>query len=293
MKAGFKLDADYWSSDQYSELFGDLDILETLWEKGIRALEVPVGSRTDRMLLSEHIRRCTDAGFSVSIHPYTEATEYNPSCFEDSQQNPCRHFHEELFFLALEASVHQKGVSVVNIHPAADLKTLSRMALVEQSVRFFAWAVGWCAQYAPTVLVTAELQIAAAPRNAVVRVGDSFSELEQIAARSDCGLCWDFGHAYLNHLRYGMPQDPDPELLKKIVHVHCHDVQKRDHWPMLANTSGWEEKLRMLIRAGFNETVVLEITPRNYLQAGGFQAFERSVETLFRSAAQSGGVFER
>lgn len=289
MKVGFKLDVDYWDNDLYSRLFGDRDILETIWEKGVRAIEVPVGPLTDRMLLSEHIRRCTDAGFSVSVHPYSEATEYNPSCFEDSQQNPCRHFHEELFFLAMEASVQQKGVAVVNIHPAADLKTISRNVLLEQSVRFFAWAVGWCAQYTPSVLVTAELQIAAAPQEAVVRIGDSFSELEQIEDRSGCGLCWDFGHGYLNHLRYGIPQDPGPELLKKIVHVHCHDVEEDDHWPMLTNTSGWKERLGLLLHNGFDQTAIMEITPRNYLQAGGYEAFERSVENIFRAVSENSG----
>ncbi len=284
MYAGLKLDVKFIDNPQYVELFEGRDVLQTLWDKGIRALETPVGPNTDRMLLSEHIRICTQAGFSVSIHPYTELTEYNPSFFRDSQQNPCRHFHEEIFFIANEAAVLQKNAALVNIHPAADLKTISRKELLDRSVHFYAWAEQWCSEYTPDVRVSAELQIAANPEESMVRVGDTFEELEQISYRSGCGLCWDFGHAYLNNLRFGSSQVPGPELIKRIIHVHCHDVNVDDHWPLLTTTSGWDSKLQMLLESGYDSTVILEIPPKNFLKAGGYSSFEKTVDALFSVA---------
>ncbi len=92
--------------------------------------------------------------------------------------------------------------------------------------------------------------------------------------------CWDFGHAYMNHLRYDVPLYPPQEFLPHVGHVHCHDVCGDDHHPLEYDTVPWKEFIRMLIDSGFDDRIILEVPPANFVKAGGIQSLIRSIEAL-------------
>ena len=195
-----------------------------LKELGFGAVETPVGPETDMSRLREHIARCTDAGLKVSLHPYSEASIFNPLYFSPEADNPCRELHERFFAMAAEAARMQQFPTVVNVHGAAGGSDDAREHLLSQSIAFFTWAGQWCRDNAPQVGVTVELQISPDPGEPRQRIGDTYAELLNVAKESNVGVCWDFGHAYWNTRRFGWPIQPPKALLKRIVHVHCHDA---------------------------------------------------------------------
>ncbi|MDG5815051.1 TIM barrel protein [Chitinispirillales bacterium ANBcel5] len=281
MRLGIKLDLRFSRSEKLRELFEGRDILNTLFDLGIRAVEIPIGETTDRKRMADHFAKIIESGLVVSIHPYSEGTKFNPLYFSPTPKDPCRLFHEEIFLLALDAAVLQKQRVIVNLHPAAGPASVPRELQLERSAKFFGWSNRWCEEFAQGVIPVAELQIAPNRDEGLFRIGDTFEELEYINSYSSSGLCWDFGHSFLNHIRYATTPLPPPHLIEKIVHVHCHDaLDGVDHMPLLYANSGWEYNLITLRQRGFDGTVILEVPSKNFLKAGGFESVERSVKNL-------------
>jgi sugar phosphate isomerase/epimerase len=280
MRIGIKLEIGFLESKVYRQLYGERDILKCLREWGIKAVETPVGQETDHNVLMEHIYQCCKAGMHVSLHPYSENTPYNPAFFSPKGNNPCRELHQRFFALAAEAARQQQAKTIVNIHPAAGPRESSRSMLVDQSVRFFEWAGKWCRSNAPAVCPVAELQIRPNPDESIQRIGDNFTELLDIVTNSQVDACWDFGHGLLNSQRFGLLLEPPLELQPRIVHVHCHDVNGDDHHPLIFGNVPWKRFLRSLIEWGFNDTVILEITPENFLAAGGLHVLKHTVNAI-------------
>ena len=94
MLIGLKLDIGFERDETCRRLYGEREILPFLRELGIGAVETPVGPQTQPEVLKEHIRRCVDAGMKVSLHPYSEASIFNPAHFSPEPDNPCRELHE-------------------------------------------------------------------------------------------------------------------------------------------------------------------------------------------------------
>ncbi len=277
---GIKLDIGFSTQQSYRELYGARNIPEYLAELGFATVETPVGLETDREVLVEHVACCCDAGLKMSLHPYSESTDSNPAFFSPAENNACRSFHQRFLSLAAEVSSLQQAPTVVNIHSAAGSSDDSRRELVDRSVSFFSWARHWCRRNAPQVRVVAELQISPNPEEPIVRIGDTYDELLEIVTRSQVRACWDFGHAYMNHRRYGVPLYPPGEFLPHVGHVHCHDVCDDDHHPLMYNTVPWEKFIRLLIDSGFDDGIILEVLPAKFLTAGGIQSLIQSIETL-------------
>jgi sugar phosphate isomerase/epimerase len=112
------------------------------------------------------------------------------------------------------------------------------------------------------------------------RVGTEYDELLHVAREADIDVCWDLGHAFMNARRFGTPLDPPPAFLRRVGHVHCHDVREEDHEPLIHDTVPWRRQLEDLLDAGFDGTVILEVTPKRLLPAGGLSALERSLAAL-------------
>jgi sugar phosphate isomerase/epimerase len=246
---------------------------------GLRAVETAVGPDTDFAALTAYAERCTKTGFRVSLHPYTERTPCNPAHFSGKEEL-CRRFHTKVFLAAEEAARRQGGDVTVTIHAAAGEKGEKRRALVDESIRFFAWAKEWCLENAPGVKIAVELQFRPYPHETIQRIGDEYAELAEIAERAGVGVCWDFGHAFMNADRFGLPLDPPEDVLKQIVHIHCHDVNDIDHWPLVFDRVPYARMLALALDHGFDGTVVLEVPPENFLKAGGFDSLVRSVDKI-------------
>ena len=97
MQVGLKVEIGFATNEVYRQLYGDRDILSYLLALGVKAIETPIGPDTDNQALSEHLRRCCQVGFQVSLHPYTENTPSNPALFSPVEDNPCLQGHRHFF----------------------------------------------------------------------------------------------------------------------------------------------------------------------------------------------------
>jgi sugar phosphate isomerase/epimerase len=287
---GIKLDVGFAESGAYRQLYGDRDILGYLRGMGVRAVEAPIGADTGDRAVRDYVQRCGDAGLRVSFHPYTEMTPSNPAFFSWDGDNPCRLLHERFLNIAAQAAHLQPDPTIVNIHAAAAPRECSREALIDQSVRFFEWARQWCEANAPSVRPVVELQIRPETQEDIQRIGDNYAELLDIVERSGVDACWDFGHAFMNHRRFGLPLEPPPELRPRIAHVHCHDVYRGDHQPLLFGNVPWERFLRSLGVANLDGAVILEIPPQHFLSAGGIDAVRHSVRVVAECIKAASGT---
>jgi sugar phosphate isomerase/epimerase len=285
MRIGLKLDADFDRNEPYQRLYRTADVPSRLRELGIEAVEIPLGADTDLDHVLGQARWCLQAGLHVSFHPYSEGHAANPAEFAGPSSVPAS-VHAR--FLALAAAVAaEQSDAVVNIHPAAVRDgTRSRHELVEASVAFFDWARTWCEEHAPDVHPVAELQVGPFRDEPIIRIADDPMELADVVTRSGVGACWDVGHAVWNHRRFGTDEQPADALLERVTHVHCHDVDEVDHRPPRRGDAPWRRFLQRLAATGYVGTVIIEVTPRTFLGAGGFPAVEEAI-TAVREAALS------
>ena len=277
---GLKLDIGFSTQESYHQLYGIRKIPEYLAELGFTVIETPIGLEIEREALMEHVICCLNAGLKASLHAYSENTTSNPAFFSPEENNLCRLLHQRLLSLAAELSCLQQSPTVVTIHPAAGSLENSRRDLVDRSVSFFSWAHEWCCQNAPEVRLVAELQISPDPQEPIQRIGDTYDELLEVVTRSQIRACWDFGHAFLNERRYGVQLYPPEGFLPRVGHVHCHDVYSDDHHPLVYNAVPWKKFIRLLINSGFDDSVILEVPPSNFLSAGGIQSLIQSLKAL-------------
>lgn len=280
MEIGIKLDVGFSQHDTYRRLYGDRDILGFLRGAGVKTVEAPIGLATDERQVMEHVKQCSEASLNVSFHPYTERTPANPAFFSPSGDNACREIHERFMGLAAKAARLQRAETVINVHAAADSQKSSRDTLVDQSIRFFRWAREWCSAHALHVCPVAELQIRPNMEESIQRTGDDYAELLSIAEQSGVDVCWDLGHAFMNSRRFDVALDPPEALLRRVVRVHCHDVDREDHQPLLYGNVPWQRFLASLVKVGFDGTVLLEVPPENFLSAGGLDAVTHSIRVL-------------
>ncbi|HSK96435.1 MAG TPA: sugar phosphate isomerase/epimerase [Euzebyales bacterium] len=283
MEIGLKLDANFDRDPGYRQLYGTADVPGRLRALGVEAVEIPLGVESDHDDIARQVRRCRAAGLRVSFHPYSEGLPANPAHFAGPSSTPVA-LHARLLAMAAVAAAEQ-GDTVVNIHPAAVADDgAARRALVDRSVRFFAWARGWCDEHARRVRPVAELQIAPDVGERLIRIGDTPSELAEVVTRSGVGACWDVGHAVSNHRRFGTPADPPAALLGRISHVHCHDVDETDHRPPRPGDAPWRRFLERLRATGYSGTVVIEVTTPTFQAAGGLRAVAEAIETVREAA---------
>lgn len=237
----------------------------------------------------------------MSFHPYSEGLPANPAYFAEpgsagraEGQRPADDggpssepvaLHAR--FLAMAGAVAEgQGDTVVNIHPAAVADDgVPRRVLVDRSVRFFTWARRWCEQHARHVRPVAELQVAPNADEFRIRIGDTPSELTEVVLGSGVGACWDAGHVVINHRRFGMAQDPPDALLGRIAHVHCHDVDQSDHRVPRHGDAPWRRFLERLAATGYTGTVVIEVTPPTFLDAGGLSSVKEAIAAVREACA--------
>lgn len=286
MDIGIKLDIGFSANELVRRLFEGRDPLQVLWEQGFRAVETAIDPNTNFAALSAYTEQCNEAGFHVSLHPYSERTPYNPVHFGVNDV-PCRRFHAQVFLAAEDAARRENREVVVNVHGAAGAVDDDRTSLLMRSIRFFRWAREWCLENAPMAKPVVELQFRPYPYETIQRIGDEYDEIAEIARGSEVGICWDFGHAYMNARRFDAPLEPAEDLLKTVRHIHCHDVNGNDHFPLVSDRVPWERMLSLAIRSGFDGTVVLEVPPENFLTAGGVDTLIRSVEKIKTAAEKN------
>jgi sugar phosphate isomerase/epimerase len=277
---GLKVDTGFAVDPASRALYGDRDVLPYLRSLGVQAVEAPVGPETAEAEVREHAEACARAGLTLSLHPYTEGTPYNPGAFDAGGAGPCKALHERVLrFASVAAGVLDSRI-IVNIHAAAAPQGVDRGLLRDRSVAFFDWARRRCADDGGRVQPVVELQIGPDEGEDMQRIGDNFAELLDVSRRADVPICWDFGHSYMNARRFGGPGRPPPDLMDRVAHVHCHDADASDHQPLEYGRVPWQSNLAMLADAGYCGTVVLEVPPCHFLAARGLRSLVDSVAAL-------------
>ncbi|MGD2174836.1 MAG: TIM barrel protein [Candidatus Brocadiaceae bacterium] len=294
LSIGFKLPLD-WRARQHR---GDLPRLERevygfLGGLGFEFVEFSFGLELEGNeavleLLREEASVCRAHGLGTAIHPgpseldnltgawFGPVPECQPGVSPVLQAGSC----------AARAS---GGPVTVVLHPAqfahqpelvepSDL----RREMVRRSALFFAQLERSVAGLDGAVHPVAEHQLPTDPDEPLMRIGDTCEELLQAAAHTRLGLCWDTGHYLLGVERYGQEQPPPERFLRRVTHVHLHDVvEGRDHQPITSEAEHLRTLLGALRGVGFSGGVTLEYAPEGLMAGGGVQPVLRdSVATL-------------
>jgi sugar phosphate isomerase/epimerase len=94
------------------------------------------------------------------------------------------------------------------------------------------------------------------------------------------------GHDYLRHQQ----DEPSPEWLSRVIHVHLHDVDlgDQDHYPLVLGNVPYRPWLQGLKQAGMKGIVVLELKGERLKDWSMNQirvALTGSIETIAREVA--------
>ena len=227
---------------EVAAFYNGSSVLDQLRAAGFVFVELSLQACFDEAAVLAEADACVAAGLRVDLHPYHSGAVGCES-FDRSPDNPCRALTLRYLELAGRIAQRQDHRCVVNFHPAsnarlpaADRRSLPRRDLAARSRDYFNWMGEEVAVSGADLLLTAELQnaVPADGPPGLVRIGDRCAELEDVTPESDnrFGLCWDTGHGYLGHLHHAEPVIPPNSFLRRVRHIHLHDVDgERDHVP--------------------------------------------------------------
>ena len=98
------------------------------------------------------------------------------------------------------------------------------------------------------------------------------------------GACWDFGHLYSDHIKFGVPVLPPEEYPFRAVHTHIHALNGRTHFPLSKGELPLSEYIGMLKQAGYAGIYNLELEPERWPEEWGdpLEYYLTSIELLGR-----------
>ncbi|MBN1671737.1 MAG: sugar phosphate isomerase/epimerase [Kiritimatiellae bacterium] len=290
MQIGLKLEANYRTAELYASLFAGLeDPLRAIRELGLRFIELPLAAGWQEETFRAFIRAHTQRGLQTYLHPYTRA-ETNPACFEDRAGNACRANLERVLQVCDWAAAQQQATCFLTLHGAENYTT-SQMPIAHEPRAFylqrshdcFAWLARTVREHGYNVVAVSEHQLPA-ERPDRFRIGETFAEVLATVRGTGLGVCWDMGHAHFGIARCGQTEDPPPEFVAQVRHVHLHDIRDReDHRPLLYDTVPVDRHLRTLRQAGYDGPVNLELNPKWIAEAGPFvEVIKHCIERVLR-----------
>ncbi len=276
---GIKLEADFSRHPDWQKVFAGVnDPLQAIADLGLKTVEFSLkpGFREEEMQVL--LGGCLEHGLEMNLHPYT-AGAHNPACFEDKVGNVARETGRCFLEIAHSAGRIQGRRTRLIFHGAstADLHELPRLGeeksfFLKRTNHFFKWLEAYAKEKGLNVLIVSELQLAPSPEEHFFRIGDSYREVLETIGGTDLGLCWDTGHAYFGHLRKGLSLIPPEDFVRKVKHVHLHDVQAgEDHQPLSAGTIPLRKYLMLLRQFNFSGDITLEFSPRAIASCGSFE----------------------
>jgi sugar phosphate isomerase/epimerase len=265
MDYGVKHEPGAVAREDWRGMFGDVGrFFAEIRRFGAAFIEMPCGEETDHAGLLEQAGRAAEAGLYVAIHPYFENT-MAPEIFDARKTWPGLH----RMFATAEAIAGITGHEVPLVfHGGRAHCPPHQVPLDEAFARaraFFTWAETETRRSFPRARVLCETQLPfpdeELPRT---RLGDNYADCVRLVEGTGLGLCWDFGHMFLSARQGRSPPVPPAGFLRRVGHVHCHDVIARDgalhdHRPPGTGIAPWRENLGLLAGAGFAAGVLLEI----------------------------------
>lgn len=277
VQIGCKLPLGWQSAVDWPDLARRADLLPHLAEMGFDYVEFGVGSlhsADERGLLQEQVEACGGAALGMALHPYLGG-QAKIARFERGPE--CRRSLNRLLEAADRAAEEVPGTVTLVFHPAEDdydpatqcapevrseLLRLSRLFARELEDRITPLGRG--------VVAALEHQVPPAPEENLLRTGDTAQELLRVVEGTDLPICWDTGHYLLSMDRHGQPARPPKEFLRRVTHVHLHDViEGRDHRAISEDSHHVRRWIDDLLRRGFDGRLTLEYEPDAVWEGGG------------------------
>ncbi len=229
------------------------DFLSPLREAGLDALEFELDRHLpDWPAFPGLMEACFDLGFNLCFHaPYRVPNGI--AGFSSSHHDEILENYQPMLAIAQRwADRSGKWLNVV-VHgaksPERDLASLKA-----DTLQF----LSWCFAEFPGLRIAFE--IAGPAEKGEVKIGGDRAgiwEVIETLSHPRLGICWDMGHDHLN----GASALPDLEWLKKVIHVHVHDVDEKgiDHYPLVFGRVPYLDWLPALKQVGMEGIVTLEI----------------------------------
>jgi len=233
-------------------------------------------------LLADEAARCVEKGLGVSMHPgpgeeeNASAAWFGPSADDQPGVGPV------VRAACVAAGVADAEVPVV-LHPAQcaydpgreEVDELRR-DVVRRSRLFFAALERAAGRADQRIRPVAEHQLPPDPDESLIRVGDTWRELLEVLGDCGLGACWDTGHYILATERHGQEAEPPERFLRRVTHVHLHDVvEGSDHRPVRRDSERPRRYLDLLKACGFAGGITLEYAADGVMAAGGPQVVLR------------------
>lgn len=263
MDLGIKCEPLKAARDDWRRLYGSLaDVARAARGAGAAFAEINWDEvlPPDRVL--ETARPLADAGLWVSVHPYHSGA-LAPEIFSDAARPGLLRLLETGESVS---AISGRDVPMI-FHGGRALAEPHHVPFDEAMVRaahFFSWADAEIANHFPHVRLLAETQLPHLPEERPrIRLGDTWEDCLRLVDGTRARICWDFGHAFQSVELGRHAAEPPPEFLRRVGHVHAHDVILRDgrfhdHQPLGAGIAPWRENLRRLAGVGFEGGVLLE-----------------------------------
>lgn len=158
-----------------------------------------------------------------------------------------------------------------------NLKLLRRLLKVAREVD-----VGIAVENLPDFYPGVPVHLFATNYHDVIRLVDELDDPEYV------GICWDFGHAHMNHDDQATAlREIGPRL--KATHIHSNYGFNDDHLPIALGTINWDEMMRVLAEIGYNESLSIEalwpgdkVSGCTYEMPGYAKSLEQFAVSYFR-----------
>ncbi|HBP39014.1 MAG TPA: hypothetical protein DD640_09810 [Clostridiales bacterium] len=126
------------------------------------------------------------------------------------------------------------------------------LALLKRLQKFAReYGVGIAIENLPDFYPGVPVHLFATDYHDVIRLADELADPEHF------GVCWDFGHAHMNHVDQVQALREVGSRLKA-THIHSNAGFNDDHLPISLGTINWDEMMRTLAEIGYNESLSME-----------------------------------
>jgi sugar phosphate isomerase/epimerase len=292
MDYGIKHDPMAAGRGDWRDIFTDLArFFAEVRRFGATFIEMPCGEDWDLGLLVDHAKQAARAGLWASVHPYY-GDDLAPEIFQAEKAGPgLRRLFEAVQTIG-DITGHAVPVVFHGGHANCPPHHVPLDEALARARDYFAWADLTVRQSFPRGQVLCETAFpfpdAEWPRT---RLGDNYADCLILVHGSGARTCWDFGHMYFAAHFGRTPWTPPPEFLRRVGHVHCHDVIRsadglHDHQPPGTGIAPWRENLKLLAGAGFTGGVLFEI---DLVGLGGYVQLEGMLRSAIRDSETAFG----
>jgi sugar phosphate isomerase/epimerase len=227
--------------------------LSPLREAGVDTLEFELDRHlADWPAFPDLMEACFNLGLNLCFHaPYRVPNGI--AGFSSSHRDGILENYQPMLAIAQRWADRSGKLLNVVVHGAKSLE--SEIASLKADTLQF---LSWCLAEFPGLRIAFEIAGPAEPGD--IKIGGDRAGIWEVISAFDnarLGICWDMGHDHLN----GASALPDLEWLKKVIHVHVHDVDEKgiDHYPLVFGRVPYPDWLPALKQVGMEGIVTLEI----------------------------------